>query len=93
MSIRRIGIVPGSGADRHTRREAFYSSSSFVRYDTQKPHTTIPGYKDQSQLDDLMCDRGPVAKPAPTLTSEAILDMVHWWTVVDNGKKEYFIPL
>eukprot|EP00959_Pyramimonas_sp_CCMP1952_P271665 5679511-Pyramimonas_sp.AAC.1 len=45
MSIRKIGTVPGYGADRHTQREAFYSSSSFVRYDTQNPHITIPGYK------------------------------------------------
>eukprot|EP00959_Pyramimonas_sp_CCMP1952_P396584 8309116-Pyramimonas_sp.AAC.1 len=45
MSIRKIGTVPCYGADRHTRREAFHSSSSFVRHDEQNPHTTIPGYK------------------------------------------------
>eukprot|EP00959_Pyramimonas_sp_CCMP1952_P283335 5923151-Pyramimonas_sp.AAC.1 len=44
-SIRNIGAVPGYGADRHTPQEAFYSTSSVMRYDTQNPHCATPGYK------------------------------------------------
>eukprot|EP00959_Pyramimonas_sp_CCMP1952_P318754 6669598-Pyramimonas_sp.AAC.1 len=44
-STRKIGIIPGCGADRQTRREALYSSSSFVLGSEQNPRATIPGCK------------------------------------------------
>eukprot|EP00959_Pyramimonas_sp_CCMP1952_P181375 3792396-Pyramimonas_sp.AAC.1 len=44
-SVRKSCIVSGSGADRRTRREAFYRSSSVARNNIHNLHTTIPGYK------------------------------------------------
>eukprot|EP00959_Pyramimonas_sp_CCMP1952_P349934 7331812-Pyramimonas_sp.AAC.1 len=45
LSIRKTGIIPGHGAERQTRKEAFFSSRPFANGDGNNPRTKIKGYK------------------------------------------------